>query len=277
MGNTKTSVERSFELLARYIPILAAVIFSLLLAIYLFNFNDGFADQSIFGSFGDYIGGVLNPILSFLTIFLLIYSIRFQIEELRTTRKEMEESKIELAKSNEISASNVDSQVRGFNAQTVRVQLQSIFDEQESLLNTEIKCFGNSNNVVLKDIVYDKSYAAHLQKMDEEELIQYVSCIEAFIILQNDIDDLCIFIRTETVHKIHYKFKLAQIRQTYRKLHDLCLHGCGWPNKNLGQAPSRAAHLEGDRQFLQMVSVINRTLDTTDSKHKGSDSNRTMT
>jgi hypothetical protein len=45
--------------------------------------------RSDLGTLGDFIGGLLNPILTFLTVCLLIWSIRIQMVELRLTREEL--------------------------------------------------------------------------------------------------------------------------------------------------------------------------------------------
>ncbi|EKE75193.1 hypothetical protein [Gallaecimonas xiamenensis] len=50
------------------------------------------AQHDAFGTFGDYVGGLLNPILSFLTIVLLIWSLHMQRQELVETRKELKQA-----------------------------------------------------------------------------------------------------------------------------------------------------------------------------------------
>jgi len=50
------------------------------------------AGPEAWGSFGDYLGGVLSPILMFMTILLLIFDLRFTREELKLTRKELEQA-----------------------------------------------------------------------------------------------------------------------------------------------------------------------------------------
>ena len=46
-------------------------------------------DSSIWGAFGDFFGGILNPILSILTIYLLVYSIKLQSDELGEATKQL--------------------------------------------------------------------------------------------------------------------------------------------------------------------------------------------
>ena len=94
---------KHFKSLSQITPYLVVLTCMFLLGIYFYNFNGDFGNQAQFGAFGDFLGGVLNPILSFLTILLLIYSLRFQIEELTYTRHEVE-------RTNEIHKDNVQQQ-----------------------------------------------------------------------------------------------------------------------------------------------------------------------
>jgi hypothetical protein len=57
--------------------------------LYLINFKTEMGD---FGAFGDFFGGVLNPILTFLTLFGLITTIVIQRQELRLARVEYEKT-----------------------------------------------------------------------------------------------------------------------------------------------------------------------------------------
>lgn len=80
------------------------VIIVVIFASYYFNFNTGlgFSDkQDVWGSFGDFIGGSLNPILSFLAFIALLYTIVLQSRELKLTREELEGSKDALNNHNE--------------------------------------------------------------------------------------------------------------------------------------------------------------------------------
>lgn len=52
--------------------------------------GEGGGKFSLLGTVGDFFGGVINPILTFITIYLLLVSIRIQREELEATRAEMQ-------------------------------------------------------------------------------------------------------------------------------------------------------------------------------------------
>ncbi|WP_022694849.1 hypothetical protein [Ponticaulis koreensis] len=49
------------------------------------------------GTFGDYLGGTLNPILSFLALIALLFTIKLQLNELRISRQELRYTRSELA------------------------------------------------------------------------------------------------------------------------------------------------------------------------------------
>ncbi|WKE64341.1 hypothetical protein PVT67_11685 [Gallaecimonas kandeliae] len=85
------------------VPVVAAL---LLLGAYLLKFHGALSPKhEDFGTFGDYLGGVLNPILSFVAIVLLVNQLRMQAEELqlaredaKLTRQEMADARVEAAK-----------------------------------------------------------------------------------------------------------------------------------------------------------------------------------
>lgn len=49
-------------------------------------------DPATWGTFGDYLGGTLNPIISFLALIGLLYTIHQQAQEMQATRNELERS-----------------------------------------------------------------------------------------------------------------------------------------------------------------------------------------
>ena len=87
--------------------------------------------QESTAQFGDYIGGVLNPILGFATIALLVWSIQIQLRELRLNTKALEEQAIELKRQNDFT-------IRNENANSLNSEFdmyQKLFLEQQSVLN----------------------------------------------------------------------------------------------------------------------------------------------
>ncbi len=67
---------------------------------YAFNFNGPISDdQAVWGAFGDYMGGILNPILSFLALIAILSTLLLQRSELDITRNELELTRSELRRS----------------------------------------------------------------------------------------------------------------------------------------------------------------------------------
>lgn len=62
------------------------------LVVFITNLFSYFDDARSFGAFGDYFGGMLNPILTFLTFMGLLITIILQQKELRLTRSEIKTS-----------------------------------------------------------------------------------------------------------------------------------------------------------------------------------------
>lgn len=91
-----------------WVPILAAFTLSaVIVGFYFTQFNNGLSnDQTIWGVFGDYVGGILNPIVGLITIILLVVTLRqnqralHQNEiALEQNREELELSRVELRNS----------------------------------------------------------------------------------------------------------------------------------------------------------------------------------
>jgi len=58
-----------------------------------FNDNQGYSkSQEVWGQFGDFLGGVLNPAIGGLTVYLLLVSVYMQRRELRNSLNEMQKS-----------------------------------------------------------------------------------------------------------------------------------------------------------------------------------------
>ncbi|MGL4476173.1 MAG: hypothetical protein ACRCT7_17220 [Shewanella sp.] len=74
---------------------------------YLSKFNGELGNQEQFGQFGDYLGGVLNPILGFATVVLLVVSLKLQMNELALARKEMMAANVEASLSREAMQAQV--------------------------------------------------------------------------------------------------------------------------------------------------------------------------
>lgn len=77
----------------KWIAAIAAIVAVFVALFYLIKFRGGLSpDQTRWGEFGDYIGGVLNPIFGFLGLIALLLTIALQAKELKLSRKELRNS-----------------------------------------------------------------------------------------------------------------------------------------------------------------------------------------
>jgi len=76
------------------IIVIIALFLAIVVSITYFNKFDGNLsnEQAHWGEFGDYIGGVLNPIFGFLALIALLMTISLQATELKLTREELKNS-----------------------------------------------------------------------------------------------------------------------------------------------------------------------------------------
>ena len=98
-----------------------------------------------FGAFGDFVGGLMNPLLQFIVISMLFWSIQVQRQELKATRDTLSATKDELTatkEANESQANSLNDQVNLFRAKN-KIEdaikgLADIDNRLEVLLNFEI-------------------------------------------------------------------------------------------------------------------------------------------
>lgn len=95
----------------RFLIGLAIVLSLSVFAAYFFSFNSGLsAKQEVWGQFGDFIGGTLNPILSFLSLLALVFTVTLQLHQLDIARTELKNSQSELLATREELRRSADAQ-----------------------------------------------------------------------------------------------------------------------------------------------------------------------
>jgi hypothetical protein len=82
----------------KFVYLMFSGILLVMLGLYIYKFGTTLAsDQAIWGAFGDFLGGTLNPLVSFLTLIVAVSVWKLQKDELAMTRKTLQES-MEVAK-----------------------------------------------------------------------------------------------------------------------------------------------------------------------------------
>jgi len=93
---------------------------------YFVQFNDGFSgDHQRWGTFGDYLGGVLSPLLSFFTLIAMLITINLQTKELKATREELSRSAI----AQEQTEKSISAQLKTLEAQRFDSVFFSLVDQ----------------------------------------------------------------------------------------------------------------------------------------------------
>lgn len=122
----------------------ALAFMALAYVMYFSRFHGGFSEkQDVWGQFGDFIGGTVNPLLSFLSLIALVFTVVLQTRQLEHSREELANSKAELAATREemvrateaqrLSAAASEAQARYANISTRLAALQaalSVVSEQ---------------------------------------------------------------------------------------------------------------------------------------------------
>lgn len=102
-----------------------------------------FIDSDKLGTTGDYFGGILNPILAFLSLMALLKTISIQSKELKNSREELRLTREELAKSAE--AQEKSSQI------LEQQRFENTFFSLLKTLNLDIKDFKSNNDRFLEN------------------------------------------------------------------------------------------------------------------------------
>lgn len=89
----------------------AMVFVILVFGTYFLAFHNSFSlKQEVWGQFGDFVGGILNPILSFLSLIALVYTVLLQVRQLDIARDELKNSQLELEATRQELTRSADAQ-----------------------------------------------------------------------------------------------------------------------------------------------------------------------
>lgn len=122
------------------ITVLAIVAFALLLSYTLWFFvylgEPLSSSPSVWGAFGDYIGGVLNPLVASFALYWLVTSVRLQKQELHETRVEL--TKAGKAQEKQARMQLFSSQISGWSVRLENVlrDIQSLRDDLNFVRNS---------------------------------------------------------------------------------------------------------------------------------------------
>ena len=132
--------------------IAAVAAFLIVLGLYISYFKNLSVtnDSATWGTFGDYLGGTLNPIISFLALIGLLYTIHQQAQEMQATREELKQAAEQQRQQVEQQSrqseifnlqqfeSTFFSLLEQHNKVVERIEVKSIYEELHNIYNTKI-------------------------------------------------------------------------------------------------------------------------------------------
>lgn len=117
----------------------ATMVTFLIFVLYFWNFNSALStDQNIWGVFGDFVGGTLTPILSFLALVALLLTLVLQSKQLDISRIELKETREALqesAKSQHLMQIAQSKQARSMEITARMTAISKLLEQNEETLN----------------------------------------------------------------------------------------------------------------------------------------------
>ena len=138
LSNQKAKYINEMRLTYRFFSGVLGVLITVF-AVYVYTFRNQVIDVNTgtWGTFGDFFGGMLNPVLGFASFIALLYTIRLQSQELAMTREELARS----ADANEKSGRALVEQLNTLKFQTFENTFFKLLDAVEN----KIEAFKKTN------------------------------------------------------------------------------------------------------------------------------------
>lgn len=155
------TAEKSFKWLIKLLAFVAGC----LLILYFSIFHGGIGDKGDFGAFGDFFGGVLNPILGFATVSILVWSLKYQVDELALTNKVLKETQNEAALSRQAMENQVEHLQKEAKLNELLRLMATMKTKCDNMLNSKV----NEDDITLGSINSNRgafsTYANSLNEM----------------------------------------------------------------------------------------------------------------
>ena len=154
-----------------WILLSVTLIIAVIIILYFTKFDGDFSNQhEIWGTFGDFIGRTLNPILSFFSFMALLLTINLQNQELEATREELERS----ATAQENSEKSLKKQLKILNQQQFESTFFAILEQHNSVLeelSVEKRKIiqGEVINFSSIEDVRDELFSIHIKMLEESK------------------------------------------------------------------------------------------------------------
>lgn len=98
------------KILAALLVVAAGIVIAVAFLYFQEFHGDISSKHDVWGQFGDFFGGTLNPILSFLSLIALVFTVALQSRQLELAHEELQNSKAELEATREELKRSADAQ-----------------------------------------------------------------------------------------------------------------------------------------------------------------------
>ncbi|MDG3556347.1 putative phage abortive infection protein [Acinetobacter bereziniae] len=201
---------RNIERKIKWSISIAIILIVGVLGIYFFNFHGEIdSNQGTWGTFGDFVGGTLNPVLAALAFYWLTSSIRLQLQELRDTRDVLKDTSDHQKTIALLEEQNVRTQEKILILQndSLEKQIQSAIEQQQQIA---IQNFENIFFELLKT---------------KNDVIQDITCEYKRITLENKSGSEIIKLRGKEAISHHIKYFKTNFEGTWKEYYENFLVG----------------------------------------------------
>lgn len=174
------------------------------------------------GTFGDFIGGVANPLVALMAFFWLTVSVKLQAYEMKETRKAFQQSSNEQAKSAEAQAALVKQQEKATNAQIDAAKEQQKQIRVQAFENTFLSMLQQKSEVLDNISLTESMVSKELRNyFGNEKLIPPLIIYEGFLSEEDEVikkrsnekKNFLENMRGKQVVEIYLKIFIASIRE----------------------------------------------------------------
>ncbi|TGN13478.1 hypothetical protein [Leptospira bandrabouensis] len=174
------------------------LIIGFIFGFYHYNFPFLTDDNELWAHFGDFVGGTLSSIFSFLTFLAILYTLHLQREELslnreelRLNRKELETANQEAGNQTQIARNQLENSIKQKNEEYL-LQYMHMYSQIEGELKhqnfpnktgaelLEAFCEGTIGKIIPLNILGD-SIERNNQKIANKPIFKYLNCLEYLI------------------------------------------------------------------------------------------------
>ncbi|WP_394754680.1 hypothetical protein [Crenothrix sp.] len=180
--NQKNEDDSNDNVNTKVVVIIVGIIVLIVVSFYFFKFHYGLSDKNeVWGTFGDYFGGILNPVIAAFAFYLIAKTYELQKRELEETRKllkvssDAQEKQVKVAALTALMSANT-AMISIFQAEKLR-SIEIPFDMLDII--------DDVNNRFLFKNIYDKNnvedFINHQMKTDKYKKNNNESVKEAIL------------------------------------------------------------------------------------------------